>query len=754
MAVAGEVCTDGSRAPRARPGDRGPPGRRPAAGGRRGRRRHHPRARALPLRAPPTARARSPATPGTPRRSPAGSSGGSAAAVAAGCVPLAHGNDGMGSLRLPPPPAGWSRSSPGRGVVPAGIGADSWSGMAENGALATTVADLAAGARGAGRRSEPAPPAAPGRPLRIAVSTRSPVPGVRADAADPGGGRRGGRRSCGPPGTPSSAGTRRSPRPPPLGALARWMAGADDDAEALGPRPARRCSRAAARTPGSAGWSAGPGWSGRAPRERSASGWPASSTDVDVLLTPVTTGPPLPARPVARARRFLANVTANARWAPWAAAWNLAGPPGAGPARPAPAGGAAHARSSSSARRGRSATTLAGRRAGAPAAVAPLRTRLRSPPRARRRRPPERRPTTAARRPGRVTRATPGHAAAAGTAAPTRGLGPDVMHLATATDRDHMDRLVVRGAREHNLKDVHLDLPRDALIVFTGLSGLGQVQPGLRHDLRRGAAPLRRVAVGLRPPVPRPDGQAGRRLHRGPVAGRLDRPEVDQPQPAVDRRHDHRGLRLPAAALRPRRPAALPELRQADLPADPAADRRPGAGHGGGHPLPGARPGRPGPQGRVRRPVQLAADPGLLPRPGRRRRAPADRAAEAQEAGEAHDRGDRRPADGQGERQAPADRLGRDRARPGRRPRRPRLRRPRRGRPAPRAHLLRAPGLRRRRAVLRGARAAVVLLQLAVRRLPRVHRHRHPQGGRPRARRPRPGEEPRRRARSPRGPAR
>ncbi|HEX7397512.1 MAG TPA: excinuclease ABC subunit UvrA [Propionibacteriaceae bacterium] len=37
-----------------------------------------------------------------------------------------------------------------------------------------------------------------------------------------------------------------------------------------------------------------------------------------------------------------------------------------------------------------------------------------------------------------------------------------------------MDRLVIRGAREHNLKNVSLDLPRDALIVFTGLSGSGK----------------------------------------------------------------------------------------------------------------------------------------------------------------------------------------------------------------------------------------------------------------------------------------
>ena len=36
------------------------------------------------------------------------------------------------------------------------------------------------------------------------------------------------------------------------------------------------------------------------------------------------------------------------------------------------------------------------------------------------------------------------------------------------------DRLIVKGAREHNLRGVDLDLPRDSLIVFTGLSGSGK----------------------------------------------------------------------------------------------------------------------------------------------------------------------------------------------------------------------------------------------------------------------------------------
>jgi hypothetical protein len=89
--------------------------------------------------------------------------------------------------------------------------------------------------------------------------------------------------------------------------------------------------------------------------------------------------------------------------------------------------------------------------------------------------------------------------------------------------------------------------------VFTGLSGLRQVLARVRYDLCRGPAPLRREPVGLCAPVPRDDAEAGRRSHRRPVAGDLDRAEDHQPQPALDRRHGHRDLRLPAPAVRPRR---------------------------------------------------------------------------------------------------------------------------------------------------------------------------------------------------------
>ncbi|MEU0542486.1 amidase family protein [Nocardia sp. NPDC005978] len=82
-------------------------------------------------------------SPWNQRFSAGGSSGGSGAAVGAGMVTLAHGNDGLGSVRIPAACCGVVGLKPGRGLVPAEVGVDSWGGMTENGVLATTVADAA-----------------------------------------------------------------------------------------------------------------------------------------------------------------------------------------------------------------------------------------------------------------------------------------------------------------------------------------------------------------------------------------------------------------------------------------------------------------------------------------------------------------------------------------------------------------------------------------------------------------------------------
>ena len=37
-----------------------------------------------------------------------------------------------------------------------------------------------------------------------------------------------------------------------------------------------------------------------------------------------------------------------------------------------------------------------------------------------------------------------------------------------------LDRIVVRGAREHNLKNVTVEIPRDKFVVLTGISGSGK----------------------------------------------------------------------------------------------------------------------------------------------------------------------------------------------------------------------------------------------------------------------------------------
>ena len=101
--------------------------------------------------------------------------------------------------------------------------------------------------------------------------------------------------------------------------------------------------------------------------------------------------------------------------------------------------------------------------------------------------------------------------------------------------------IAIRGARVHNLRDVDVRHPARPAGRDHRPLGQRQVLARLRHALRRGPAPLRRVALRLRAPVPRPDGEARRRVDRGALAGHRDRAE-DAP----------RGTRAPRSAPSPR----------------------------------------------------------------------------------------------------------------------------------------------------------------------------------------------------------
>ena len=302
-------------------------------------------------------------------------------------------------------------------------------------------------------------------------------------------------------------------------------------------------------------------------------------------------------------------------------------------------------------------------------------------------------------------------------------------------------------------------LPRDALVVVTGLSGLRQVEPRLRHDLRRGPAPLRRVAVGLRAPVPRPDGEARRRLDRGPLAGDLDRPEDDLAQPALDGRHGDRDLRLPAPALGADRQAALPQLRRADRRPVDRADHRP---------RDDARGGRRGSWSWRRSSAGARASTGSCSRRcarqgyaravDRRRAAPPRRGDRARQEVQARHLDRRRPAGDEGGPAQAARRVARGGLAARRGPGRGRdPRSARRGdegaAEGPGAKVLSGPSAGKRGEVLRlqrevrlpqlrhldaRARAADLLLQLAARLLPALPRARLPAGDRPGADRPRP----------------
>jgi amidase len=124
--------------------------------------------------------------PWDPQRTPGGSSGGSAAAVAAGLVPIASASDGAGSIRIPAASCGLFGLKPQRGRISLEPRLEHWNGLSANGCVSRTVLDTALWLDiAAGDSPEPGAPPRPERSfveaartppgeLRIAHSTAAP----------------------------------------------------------------------------------------------------------------------------------------------------------------------------------------------------------------------------------------------------------------------------------------------------------------------------------------------------------------------------------------------------------------------------------------------------------------------------------------------------------------------------------------------------------------------------------------------------
>jgi amidase len=257
-------------------------------------------------------------------RSPGGSSGGSAAAVATAMAAVGHGNDMLGSIRIPAACCGVLGIKPGRGVVPSDVGIDSWYGLGENGPLATTVDDAALVLAVMAGRSELREVGPDDRPLRVAVSVRSPLFGSGVDPELKEAVRETGTLLAG-----AGHDVREVHPPYPTrtanAVAARWFGSVAREVEGLDPARLERRTRghaAAGRLVLRLGWVKD---SQRVYWRRRISLFFAG---LDLLITPTLAQPTLPVDDWSH-RGWMANLLANARYAPFTMPWNFAGFPAA-----------------------------------------------------------------------------------------------------------------------------------------------------------------------------------------------------------------------------------------------------------------------------------------------------------------------------------------------------------------------------------------------------------------------------------------
>lgn len=255
--------------------------------------------------------------PWNAQRGPGGSSGGSAAAVVANMVPIAHGNDGAGSIRIPSAVCGTYGIKPGHGLVP--TLEHHWFNMTENGPIATTVDDAALALSVMAAQPELARVETPDRRLTIALSTRPPLRGIRVqrevkDAVVTMGEalqREGHRVVLDDP--PYNASARTS-------AIARWFAGEVEAAHGIDREKLQKRTRGHLRAGALA-------LRLNLVRDSQAQKWHRRVRPLferyDVVLMPVVSATALDAGPWCE-RSWLRNAWTSLNFAPYTGLWNFA----------------------------------------------------------------------------------------------------------------------------------------------------------------------------------------------------------------------------------------------------------------------------------------------------------------------------------------------------------------------------------------------------------------------------------------------